>query len=76
MNIRERLRNTKPNSIGESECNCVTDKPVDNKINRNKLHTVTASWIYRKKRSVIGEVATVIDITFDSSGIDLVNVWS
>ena len=40
------------------------------------LNVVKAPRIYRERRPVRGEVVTVIDVTFASSGIDLVESWS
>jgi hypothetical protein len=40
------------------------------------LHIVRAPNIYRERRPVKGEVVTVIDVTFNSSGIDLTESWS
>jgi len=60
---------------GETACGCMKDKPatgVDDKI----LQVVKAPGIYRDRRPVRGEVVTVIDVTFSSSGIDLVESWS
>jgi len=40
------------------------------------LRVVTAPRIYRERRPVKGEVVTVIDVKFSSSGIDLSEAWS
>ena len=41
-----------------------------------KLKVVRAPRIYRDRRQVRGEVVTVIDVTFSSAGIELVDSWS
>ncbi len=41
-----------------------------------KLQPVKAPRIYRERRPVKGEVVTIIDVTFSSSGIDLTEAWS
>ena len=43
---------------------------------KKTLHIVRAPNIYRERRPVKGEVVTVIDVTFNSSGIDLCEAWS
>ncbi len=65
-----------PNSIGETACGCTVDKPSVERDQRGNLQVVPAPRIYRERRPVKGEVVTVIDVTFSSSGIDLVDAWS
>lgn len=43
---------------------------------KKTLHKGKAPNIYRERRPVKGEVVTVIDVTFNSSGIDLTESWS
>jgi uncharacterized protein YuzE len=43
---------------------------------KKTLHIVRAPNIYKERRPVKGEVVTVIDVTFNSSGIDLSEAWS
>jgi hypothetical protein len=56
----------------ETECAYASDGTSQ----RGKLKPVSAPRIYLDRRPVKGEVVTVIDVTFDSSGIDLVDAWS
>ena len=57
---------------GESPCGCMGEKESADKI----LQPVQAPRIYRERRPVKGEVVTIIDVEFSSSGIDLTDVWS
>jgi len=66
----------KPNSTGKAECGCIVDKSSKEGMQRGRLQVVSTPHIYRERRPVKGEVVTVIDVTFESSGIDLVNAWS
>jgi len=66
----------KNDSSSGTECGCTSGKSSEADSKRNKLKVVTAPRIYRDRRPVKGEVVTVIDVNFDSSGIDLVDVWS
>lgn len=59
-----------------SNCGCVEGKPESVSEDKGKLRVVLAPKIYRERRPVKGEVVTVIDVTFGSSGIDLVDAWS
>jgi hypothetical protein len=68
--------NEKKDTNSKTECGCTSDKSSDRGIKRGKLKVVTAPRIYRDRRPVKGEVVTVIDVNFDSSGIDLVDAWS
>jgi len=65
-----------PEATGETQCGCMKDKPEPGSERRGKLNVVEAPRIYRDRRPVRGEVVTIIDVTFDSSGIDLVESWS
>jgi hypothetical protein len=64
------------NSIRETECGCTSGKSTEVKNRSGKLQVTPASNIYRERRPVIGEVVTVIDVTFGSSVIDLAESWS
>ena len=63
-------------SSSGTECGCTSGKSSDVGTKRGKLKVVAAPRIYRDRRPVKGEVVTVIDVSFDSSGIDLVDAWS
>jgi hypothetical protein len=60
----------------EAQCGCIQNKPKSGFERSVKLNVVKAPRIYRDRRPVRGEVVTIIDVTFDSSGIDLVESWS
>jgi hypothetical protein len=60
----------------ETECGCMKDQPELQAEVKKTLHIVRAPNIYRERRPVKGEVVTVIDVTFNSSGIDLTDAWS
>jgi hypothetical protein len=66
----------KPRATGETQCGCMKDKPETGVDEKKTLHVVRAPRIYRDRRPVQGEVVTVINVTFNSSGIDLVESWS
>ena len=80
--------NADPKSIEETGCACASGEKIGSKneiecacasdgiSQRDKLKSVSAPRIYLDRRPVKGEVVTVIDVTFDSSGIDLVDTWS
>jgi hypothetical protein len=80
--------NANPKSIKETGCACASGEKTGSKnetecayasdgtSQRGKLKPVSAPRIYLDRRPVKGEVVTVIDVTFDSSGIDLVDAWS
>ena len=61
-------------ATGETSCGCMQDKLDTGR--KGGLNVVKAPRIYRERRPVRGEVVTVIDVTFASSGIDLVESWS
>lgn len=58
---------------GDSSCSCVDGKE---RKGEKGLTPVKAPRIYRERRPVKGEVVTIIDVTFSSSGIDLTDAWS
>ncbi|MCX6648832.1 MAG: hypothetical protein NTV61_05525 [Candidatus Bathyarchaeota archaeon] len=63
-----------PDVTGETSCGCMQDKPDTGR--KGGLNVVKAPRIYRDRRPVRGEVVTIIDVSFKSSGIDLVESWS
>lgn len=65
-----------PKATGETQCGCMEDKPEPSTEQKGKLSIVKAPRIYRERRPVRGEVVTIIDVTFGSSGIDLTEAWS
>jgi len=65
-----------PSATGETQCRCMTDKTESGTEKKKTLQIVKAPRIYRDRRPVKGEVVTIIDVTFSSSGIDLVEAWS
>ena len=67
---------TTPEVKGETQCGCMKDQPEPQVDLKKTLRIVKAPNIYREKRPVRGEVVTVIDVTFSSSGIDLTESWS
>jgi hypothetical protein len=68
--------NAKSHSIDETECGCAADKIAKTAEKSGRLHIVPAPRIYLERRPVKGEVVTLIDVTFSSSSIDLVDAWS
>jgi hypothetical protein len=63
-------------TTGETSCGCMQDKPERGSERNRGLNVVKPPRIYRERRPVRGEVVTVIEVTFASSGIDLVESWS
>jgi hypothetical protein len=47
-----------------------------NEHGENRLQPVKAPRIYHERRPVKGEVVTIIDVEFSSSGINLTDAWS
>ena len=60
--------------IGETSCGCMMDKPEKESDRSRGLNIVKAPRIYRERRPVKGEVVTIIDVSFNSSGIDLADL--
>jgi hypothetical protein len=60
----------------ETQCGCTNKQPELQIEEEKTLRVVKASNIYRDRRPVKGEVVTVIDVAFNSSGIELTESWS
>jgi len=60
-------------SCGNSSCSCADAKEHEH---GKGLEPVKAPRIYRDRRPVKGEVVTIIDVAFNSSGIELTESWS
>lgn len=57
---------------GETPCGCMEEHEQGAK----RLQPVKAPRIYHERRPVRGEVVTIIDVSFSSSGIELTDAWS
>lgn len=64
-------RNSKTGELGGG---CTADNTGKPRLTLKNV--VPSPGFYRNRRTVKGEVVTVIDVTFESSGIDLVEAWS
>ncbi len=67
---------TAPSTTGETQCGCTNNQPEATKEVKKTLPVVKAPNIYRERRPVKGEIVTLIDVAFSSSGIDLTESWS
>jgi hypothetical protein len=65
---------TTPSATDETPCGCMKNQPESQA--KKTLQVVRAPNIYREKRPVRGEVVTVIEVIFSSSGIELTESWS
>jgi hypothetical protein len=63
-------------SAGEIECGCTVNKSSEVEKKKESLRIASAPDIYRERRPVKGEVVTVIEVTFESSIIELSKSWS
>ena len=62
--------------VTESEKGCSCNEKGAGSDEERALRVVKAPRIYRERRPVKGEVVTVVDVKFSSSGIDLSEAWS
>lgn len=67
---------TTSSTAGDTQCGCMKDQPDLKADVKDTLRVVSAPNIYRERRPVRGEVVTVIDVVFNSSGIELTEFWS
>lgn len=67
---------TTPGAAMVTQCGCMKNQPEVKTDTKKTLQVVIAPNIYRERRPVKGEVVTVIDAAFNSSGIEFTESWS